>query len=1053
LGGSLQQRPQARGARRGFPAWVLGLNLALVLVLFALPARVDAHADAATLAGRVVDESGAVVAHVDVVIVDLATGLERKTETSERGEFVLPGLAPARYQLTAHRDGFAPLQVPDLVLQANDQTVLHLTLKVSPVGEVVIVDASRVRVSSSPAVSTVVDRPLANHLPLNARNVQALIWLVPGVVRTTGSGYGQFSANGQRDNANYLTIDGASANVSAGTTPAAGGGVPAVSRLGTTNNLISIDALQDVRIQTSSYAAEFGRTPGAQIAITSRSGTNHFHGAAFEYFRHDAFDANDWFANSADLEQAELRHHQFGGVIGGPLVRNRAFFFGSYEGLRLRQPATTVTTVPSMRLREAAAPALRPLLQAFPVPTATAGQGSDSQGPQERYVATVSNPARLDATSLRVDHLAGPRVTVFGRYNQAPSDVTNTEPWNPAVNKRHVDRTRTITAGVNAMLSSRLHNELRVNYSSNARGESGSVAAYNGATPLTRTDVLQTSENAVFWALFFNGTSNVWLNDENQGALARQVNIVDNLTAIAGAHHIKAGVDIRSLGLWLDEHNYLQAVYFDTEASILSGVATQAYVEAREPRKPVMRNYSAYVQDTWRVMPRLTLTAGVRWETNPAAFDREGRRPFVARGLDDPATARVLPLPEGEPLYRTRPWNFAPRIGASYQLAGSRPGWDTMLRGGAGRFYDLGNASTLWAFNANPPFVSTATRFQVPYPLSAGNAAAPPLASSSDTPSLIVAVDPELRLPYTWQWNAAVEQSLGQHQTLTVTYVGAAGRRLLQRQYFSSLPAVPSIERGSLITSDGTSSYRALQMQLQRRFSGGLAALASYSWAHAQDAQSDDLNLLSDNQDLWGDADFDVRHSVSAGVTYDLPRPRRAMLGHLLGQSGIDATLRSSSAYPFTARGPTVLMHDGTLASTLPDVVPGAPLWIVDASAAGGRRLNPDAFTLPAAGQQGNAGRNRLRGFPFSQVDLAIRRAFRLRDGLRLSVRAEAFNVLNHPNFLNPSATDLLLGSVNFGRSTQMANRGFGGVQGPAMQQFYESGGPRSMQLSLRLDF
>ena len=1028
--------------------------ISLVLIVAAsmmLPVRVDAHAGASsvTLAGRVVDESGAVVAHVDIVIVDPATGLERKTETSERGEFVVAGLAPARYQLTAQRDGFAPLQVPDLVLSLNDDTVLHLTLKISPIGELVVVDTTSVRVSPSPTVSTVIDRPLASRMPLSARSVQSLIWLVPGVVRTSGSGYGQFSANGQRDNANYLTIDGTSANVSAGhTIPAAGGGVPMVSRLGTTNNLIALDALEDVRIQTSSYAAEFGRTPGAQIAITSRSGTNQLHGGAFEYFRHDAFDANDWFANSADLEKPQLRHHQFGGVLGGPFVRNRAFFFGAYEGLRLRQPSTMVTTVPSMYLRENAAPALRPLLQAFPVPTAVVN--GDAETPQVPYIAALSTPARLDAASVRLDYLAGTRATIFGRYNQAPADFTIPKEWNAAEHKRHIDRTRTITGGMNAMLSGRLHNELRINYSSNARTETGWIDPAAGAAPLMRSDALPRSGKAAFWALFFNGTSVLYLNDE-QGSLARQVNVVDSLTAIAGAHQFKAGVDIRSYGLWLEEHEYLQAVYFDTEASILNGVATQAYIEARSPRKPVMRNYSAFVQDTWRVAPRLTVTAGVRWETNPAAFDRDGRRPFVARGLDNPSTATVLPLPEGESLYRTRPWNFAPRIGASYQLAGRPSGWDTVLRGGFGRFYDLGNASTLWAFDANPPFVSTATRYQVPFPLSTANASAPSLAPGSGTPTTIVAVDPDLLLPYTWQWNAAVEQSLGQHQTLTVTYVGAEGRRLLEREYFSSLPAVPSIAAGSLITSDGTSAYRALQMQFQRRFSGGLAALASYSWAHAQDAQSDDLNL-ADNQSVWGDADFDVRHSVAAGLTYDLPRPQRAVMSHLIGNSGIDAAFRASSAYPFTVRGPTVLMHDGTLASTLPDVVPGVPFWIEDPAAAGGRRVNPSAFTLPPTGEQGNAGRNSLRGFPFSQVDLAFRRTFLLRDGLRLSVRAEAFNLLNHPNFLNPSATDRL-GSLNFGRATQMANRGFGGVQGPALQQFYESGGPRSMQLSLRIDF
>lgn len=1021
----------------------------------ALPPRVHAESATATLTGRVVDETGAVVPKVEVVVVDLATGLERKTETSDRGEFVLPGLAPARYQLTAQREGFAPLHVPDIVLHANDDAVLHLKLEISPIGEAVVVEASTVRVSPSPAVSTVVDRELVARLPLNARSLQSLIWLVPGMVRTTGSGYGQFSANGQRDNANYLTIDGVSANISAGfstsigglpTIPAAAGGVPATSRLGTTNNLISIDGMEAVRIQTSSYAAEFGRTPGAQIAITSRSGTNQMHGVAYTYERHDALDASDWFANAAAIEKAELRHHQFGGVLGGPVVRNRSFFFGAYEGLRLRQPTTMVTTVPSMRLRETAAPALRQVLQAFPVPTtgpnASAGDGTS---PQAQHVTSFSIPARLDGISGRLDYLASPRVSFFGRYNQAPSKITTAEWWNAALIKPHFDRTRTITGGVNAELSVGLHNELRVNYSSNARTEAGSVDARDGAAPLTRSDMLPAP--GVFWGLFFDSTANIWLADE-WGTRERQFNIVDNLTAIAGGHQIKLGVDIRQLALQIYGQDYVQALTFESEADIVNGVASQAFIAVNVPRTPVIRNYSAYAQDTWHATPSITLSYGVRWDVNPAAHDRDGRQPFVLRGSDHLPTATVAPLPEGEPLYRTRWGNLAPRVGATYQLAERRPGWGTILRGGAGRFYDLGNASTLWAFDANPPFATSVLRLRVPYPLSAADAAPPPL---TGTPTTIVGVDPNLQLPYTWQWNAAVAQSLGSLHTLTVTYVGAAGRRLLQRQHFSSLPAEPSITGGSLITSDGTSAYRALQVQFQRRLSRGLEALASYSLAHAQDEQSDDLNVL-DDQDLWGDADFDVRHSVAAGITYDLPKPSRPALMPLLSDWGIDATVRASSAYPFSPRGQTLVLNDGTLAAILPDVVPGVPIWLDDGDAPGGRRLNPAAFTPPAAGQQGNVGRNRLRGFPFSQVDLAIRRAFRLRDQVRLSFRAEAFNVLNHPNFLNPTAADRL-GSTNFGRATQMANRGFGGVQGPALQQFYESGGPRSMQLSLRLEF
>lgn len=1011
--------------------WILALIVAGPAFVCASPA--------ATISGRIVDESGALVPHVQIVVVDLTTGLERKTETSDRGEFVLPGLAPASYQLTAQRDGFAPLQVPDIELHVNDEAVLHLKLEVSPIGELVVVEASRVRVSTSPAVTTLVDRPMVASLPLSARSLQPLIWLVPGMVRTSGSGYGYFSANGQRDNANYFTIDGVSANVSAGTTiPAAGGGVPATSRLGTTNNLINVDAMESVRVQTSSYAAEFGRTPGAQIAITSRSGTNQFHGSAFAYERNDALDANDWFANAANLEQPALRHHQFGGVLGGPVVRNRAFFFGAYEGLRLRQPTTTVMTVPSMHLRDIAAPAVQKLLQSFPRPTTDDGTSAQAQ-----YVAAYSIPARLDSTSVRLDALAGSRMTVFGRFNQSPSSVTTNEWWNAAVVKANVDRTRTVTGGLNAELSPRLYNEARVNYSSNARVEAGIITALDGAVPLTRSDLLPTP--GVFWALLFDETANIWVGDE-WGTLERQVNVVDTLTAVAGAHQIKLGVDLRRLAFRIDGQGYSQALTFANEADIANGIASLAFISRDMPRTPLMWNYSAYAQDTWHVTPSLTLTYGLRWDTNPAPSDADGGQPFVLRG-DDLSTMRALPLPDGEALYRTRWWNLAPRVGASYQLADRPSGWDTVLRGGAGIFYDLGTGSALWAFDTNPPFAMSVLRSSVPYPLSAADAAPP----QTGTPTTIIGVDPNLRLPYTWQWNVALEQSLGQHQTLTATYVGAAGRRLLQRQYFASLPAEPAITGGSLITSDSRSSYRALQLQFQRRLTNGLQALASYSWAHAQDAQSDDLNVISD-RGLWGDADFDVRHSLAAAVIYDLPQPRSATLAQVLGHWGVDATVRASSAYPFTPRGPAIVLGDGTLGTTLPNVVPGVPIWIDDRNAAGGRRLNPSAFTLPTAGAQGDVGRNGLRGFPFSQVDLALHRAFRLGDRLRLSVRAEAFNLLNHPNFMAPSP-DSRLGSPTFGRSTQMANRGFGGVQGPALQQFYESGGPRAMQLSLRIEF
>jgi hypothetical protein len=637
---------------------------------------------------------------------------------------------------------------------------------------------------------------------------------------------------------------------------------------------------------------------------------------------------------------------------------------------------------------------------------------------------------------------------MFARYNQAPSEFTVPDQRNAATLVRHTDRTRTLTGGAHTALSPRLYNELRFGYSSDARLESAAGGALDGAVPIKRSDIFATP-NSLFYAKFFDDAARVYLAD-GPGLRARQINLVDHLSATVGAHQIKLGVDLRHTALRSSGEDYNQVVLFDSEADLRSGVAWVAFIEAQSPRAPRMRNYSAYVQDTWRVTPALTMTYGLRWDANPAPFDGEGRRPLVLRGFDDPANARLTPLNEGDSLYRTRWWNIAPRVGGSYQLAERRPGWATVLRGGAGVFYDLGNAAPLWAFDKNPPFVSNVLRSAVRFPLSPADAAAPPLVSLPEIPGDIIAIDPNLQLPYTWQWNAAISQSLGAQQTMTVTYVGAAGRNLLQRQYFAQIPVLPTVS-GGVITSDGTSSYRALQMKFERRMSQGLQAVASYSLAHAQDAQSDDIDIYEDRIQ-WGDADYDVRHSVAAGLTYDLPSPRGRALSPLMRNWSVDATVRAASAYPFTPRGTTQVLNDGTLAATLPDLVPGQPIWIDDEEAAGGRRVNPAAFKLAAAGVQGNAGRNRLRGFPFSQIDIALGRSFRLRDPLRLSVRAEAFNLLNHANFLNPLPSDRV-GSLNFGRSTQMANRGASGLQGPALQQFYESGGPRSIQLSVRVEF
>ena len=329
--------------------WVIDALFAVfVVTLLAMPVPARAQATAG-LSGTVVDDTSAVVPAVVVTVFNKDTGFQRETTTNREGFFTFQALQPGRYAVRTSLKGFTPLEA-DVVLNVSDRITVHLKLKLESIGESVTVAAEPARISTSPALSTVVDRNFVANLPLNGRSFQSLIALTPGVVFTgsSNSGGGQFSVNGQRTNANYFMVDGVGANAEAGAsywpTQEAAGVSPTLNAVGGTQGLVSVDALEEFSIQTSSYSAEFGRQPGGQISLVSRAGTNVYHGSAFEYFRDDSMDAVDWFVKANNLPRAPLRQNQFGGTVGGPVRlprydgRNRTFFLFSYEGLRLLQP-------------------------------------------------------------------------------------------------------------------------------------------------------------------------------------------------------------------------------------------------------------------------------------------------------------------------------------------------------------------------------------------------------------------------------------------------------------------------------------------------------------------------------------------------------------------------------------------------------------------------------------------------------------------------------------------------------------------------------------------
>ena len=680
----------------------------------------------ATLSGTVADVQGGVVPNASVTVTNTATGLQRQATTSNEGTFTIPLLPPAAYTVLVERQGFATAKLNDVVLNVNANVTLNIQLNVGQVGETVTVEDASLINAETAAVSTVVDRQFVENIPLNGRSFQSLIALTPGIVFTgaapnTGSGgTGQFSVNGQRSDANSFNVDGVSANF--GTSPGSflgtqgAGNIGGTTALGTTQSLASVDAVQEFRVQTSTYSAEFGRQPGGQISIVTRSGTNGFHGLLFEYVRNDKFDANDWFANRNGQPRPPERQNDFGGTFSGPLHlprfgeggpayyngKDKTFFFFSYEGLRLRLPRFALTNVPTLCLRgkgscgpgQVAAPAgLQPILNAFPTPN-----GRDLGNGFAEFTTSYTDPSTLDATGIRIDHNLTQNWNLFGRYNDVPSVRGTRDIINLAQLSTSLQHVRTVTLGLNGVLSARSTNEFRFNYTTNPAALKRASQALYGATPIVITDLLPpqfiTPTATSFVVFDFPGLTAGSFNTQlgiTGGLVQNQklINVTDNYSMVRGDHRFKFGIDWREVKPQADANSSRVDVFFLTSQSVLNNSATQANISGSRVVNPIFKNFSAYGQDSWKVSRSLTLDFGVRWDVNPAPGEADGNVPLAVDDITNLATMQLAP-------YGTKAWattynNFAPRIGVAYQLS-QKAGRETVVRGGFGVFYDTGNA-------------------------------------------------------------------------------------------------------------------------------------------------------------------------------------------------------------------------------------------------------------------------------------------------------------------------------------------------------------------------
>ena len=996
------------------------------LPLFALASVAALRAQNFThITGTILDASAASVPSAAVSVIDEDTGFRRTTLSQPDGSYIVSSLEPGVYKITVRKPGFRTMIRFGVRLNVSQPARADFKLVVGSVLETVTVQGSAALLNSDDAsVGTLVGRDEIEHLPLSGRGILSVLELAPGVVITpaTRGEAGQFTVNGQRPNTHYFTVDGVSANsgVSGGGLPAqtTGGALPGTTAFGSLDSLVSVDAIQEVRVQTSTTVPQFGRLPGAQVSLSSRSGSNELHGSLLYGFGNEKLDANDWFANHHGDVRAPLRLQDFAATLGGPIWRNHTFFFLSYEDMRLFQPFIWRAPVPSLAARQNSFDWAQPLLNLFPSPN-----GPELGNNLTEWTGRISRPSRLDTGAVRLDQAITSRITAFGRYSESPSA---TEFGSGPVNWLDL-RSRSLTAGIDLRSSPNLVLDLRINASST---DSNSLWEPAGPSPVpacslgTVTSFFLHSPNLCDYLVRFSiaGVGQVVSGSEGQRRQS-QFQISQTASLNRGAHAIRFGADYLRLEPVRADATGALSILADTVNALAGSSDFWSANAAQQHTAAMVKEVSVFAQDTFRVSSRLTATYGLRWEISPGPFNR-GTANFL-----DPSNGATVPLQQS--LWRSTYTNFAPRFGIAYQ-----PAARTVIRVGAGLYYDSSLSLATDLVNGGPLNVSEYT-------------------SARHAPVSIATLSfgflPDLRLPLVEQWNASVEHAFDDRNVLSVGYVGSSGGNLLRRE----IGGPGSTERAwlALATNHGSSDYHAFEAQYRRRLVRGFQALVSYASAHSIDNSSSDAGLfwagsgLTPAQDR-ASSDFDVRHVVTAGFRFEFPRTARVPL---LRAWGVDGMFRARTGFPINVLDAEQFQGVTFQNIFRPDLAASQPIWITDNSVAGGRRLNSAAFRAAPASAQGDLGRNVINGFGMTQLDLAVERQFFVGERRSLQFRIEAFNALNHPNFADPVR---YLTSPLFGQSGSMLNLMLGtGSPGSGLAPIFQSGGARSLRIVVRFRF
>ena len=964
----------------------LGRSGPAAVILFWAAALGLAQLDTGTIMGTVVDPSGAMIPGASVKVQNMGTSATVELTTDASGNFVAPVLAIGKYRISASATGFSTYVEEGIQLSVADRVRLSIQLKPGVVTEqVTVVGSSPLIDTASSTMGDVIGAQRVVDLPLNGRDVILLVKLAPGVVGGTINGAPAFDGRLWQNGMKVLLDGGDTGQIDSDYDEAGYGSGARIHRA-------SVDAIGEFRLASTMYSTEYGQSVGAVINYISKSGTNEFHGTVFEFFRHDKLDARNYF-NPAPAAKPTIRLNQFGGVLGGPIVKNRLFFFGSYEAVRQRTGPTFNVWVPTAAFRASLPAVLQPVVAHLPLPN---GPVSPSEPRLARYTTTLANQLTENAGMVKLDYLPGAKDRFTFRYNPMPSFTKSYfgvgeaqyRPVPSFLQTGKISYTRTVSP-TKLNEAGFFVNRLRTDW----------VAAGTEAVRAFPRTSIGGGAAAIGPAQFDMPVANT------------SYTYMDTFSWVKDRHQLKFGAQIVRIHENKNQ-KFQQAVNY---LNLNQFAQNRAYTVATQGRpEPGMRGTqnNVFIQDDIQASRRLTINAGVRYQfdTPPSeAYGRIANFDFAKGTVDPPGT----------PIWDAPKLNFAPRFGFAFTPLRSAT---TVIRGGFGLFYANQNPAQVQNMPNNVPGFSQARNANVSqYP----NLVGFPFPDLSTFPAAntLATFDKNWEMAYTEQWNLNVQQGLGSDMVMQVAYVGNYGRHIERWEFSNPLIPGTTVRRypnygviNHNVPGAG-SKYNGLQLSFKRRLSRGLTFNVNYTWSHmlGQGALQGGTGVQNpDNWELeWASEDYDVRHYLIFDYTYQLPHA--PLLPRWVGSGWqINGITTFRTGLPINVVAGTDPMAIGS-ATSRPNRVPGVPMRPANYSIPN-NQLNIAAFAAPPTGTWGELGRNILSGPPFAGWDFSLFKRFRVRERQDLEYRFEMFNMFNHPNFAEPGSS--LAGAANFGISS-----------------------------------